>query len=120
MNTNKLAPGATVFLKEFGHGPYVVVDKAASMAIESDTPQGDHSITVRHYVDNSWVVATKDGKYLQYPEALLTTERPDKQTKGTIESILDYVALVFMIVLHLSPLLIPVFVFICCLLKNSV
>lgn len=73
-------PGDTVWLTEFGNGPYVLVSPAKLMTLDAEIVRSDKntSHSGKHVVENTWLVRGRLGKYHQYPSSILTTRRPNR------------------------------------------
>ena len=75
-----LREGDTVYLREFGDGPFVLIQEINALALKGyrrdSRARRKNEWDVRtHLIDNGWVVRDRKGNYLDYPTASLTTEK---------------------------------------------
>ena len=78
----RFLPGDTVYLRVFGGGPYVFIQKGDDMVVDSCTldpmSKGRRKTwkTTKYVVHETSIVCDKKGNYVQYPTAALTTDKP--------------------------------------------
>lgn len=76
-----LSAGKTVYIREFGNGPYVLIQPTDTIMLKGyrPDPRGNHSNAWQvktHLIDDGWVCRDKKGNYLDFPASALTTEAP--------------------------------------------
>lgn len=85
----QLSPGQEVFLKS-GEGPFYLVQNEEFMLVDSRIEiagQKNSYKETRFEVNDSWVVWAIDGKYYQFPTAILTTFQKKPQTDSTLTAV---------------------------------
>jgi len=73
-----LLPGEMVYIREFGDGPYILVQSSDDLCIDAhlEKPIGNKYRTSKFVIHNTWLVRDKQGRYHQLPRAILTAKKP--------------------------------------------
>ncbi len=103
-----LVAGDTVYLREFGDGPFVLVQPTGSMTLKGyqPDPRSKHrnSWQVKtHVIDDGWVARDKKGNYRDFPSAALTTTRPTTFSDAAMDRVKTFSLIAGCMVTVTSP-----------------